>query len=63
LCRNLAFYFLAWNIADFKVDILWRNDNGSVETWEMNGALVLAANLTNPYPVVNTSRKISAPIL
>jgi FG-GAP-like repeat len=60
----------SWKIAgtgdfndDGKSDILWRNDNGSVETWEMNGTAVIAANLVTPNPVVDNSWKIAAPIL
>jgi FG-GAP-like repeat/FG-GAP repeat len=48
---------------DGKSDILWRNDNGSVETWLMNGSTVTAANLVTPNPVVDNSWKIAAPIL
>jgi serralysin len=48
---------------DGKADILWRNDNGTTNIWEMNGANVLAANSVNPYPVVDNSWKIAAPIL
>jgi FG-GAP-like repeat len=48
---------------DGKADILWRNDNGSVETWLMNGSTVTAANLVSPNPVVDNSWKIAAPIL
>jgi FG-GAP-like repeat len=47
---------------DGKSDILWRNDNGSVETWLMNGAMVTAASLTS-VPFVDSSWKIAAPIL
>jgi hypothetical protein len=50
-------------VGDGKVDILWRNDNGSVESWQMNGATVTAASLVNPALVVNNSWKIAAPIL
>jgi FG-GAP-like repeat len=60
----------SWKIAgtgdfdgDRKTDILWRNDNGSVETWLMNGSTVTAANLVTPNPVVDNSWKIAAPIL
>jgi ELWxxDGT repeat protein len=49
--------------ADGKSDILWRNDNGAVETWLMNGATVTAANLVTPNPVVDNTWKIAAPIL
>jgi FG-GAP-like repeat/Cysteine-rich secretory protein family len=48
---------------DGKADILWRNDNGSVETWLMNGSTVTAANLVSPNPVVDNTWKIAAPIL
>jgi FG-GAP-like repeat len=48
---------------DGKADILWRNDNGSVETWLMNGSTVTAANLVTPNPVVDNTWKIAAPIL
>jgi RTX calcium-binding nonapeptide repeat (4 copies)/FG-GAP-like repeat len=48
---------------DGKSDILWRNDNGSVETWLMNGSTVTAANLVSPNPVVDNTWKIAAPIL
>jgi FG-GAP repeat len=48
---------------DGKSDILWRNDNGAVETWLMNGSTVTAANLVTPNPVVDNSWKIAAPIL
>jgi FG-GAP-like repeat len=60
----------SWKIAgtsdfngDGKSDILWRNDNGSVETWLMNGSTVTAANLVSPNPVVDNTWKIAAPIL
>jgi FG-GAP-like repeat/Cysteine-rich secretory protein family len=60
----------SWKIAgtsdfngDGKADILWRNDNGSVETWLMNGSTVTAANLVSPNPVVDNTWKIAAPIL
>jgi FG-GAP-like repeat len=60
----------SWKIAgtsdfngDGKADILWRNDNGSVETWLMNGSTVTAANLVSPNPVVDNSWKVAAPIL
>jgi large repetitive protein len=32
---------------DRKSDILWRNDNGSIALWQMNGSTVAAANLTS----------------
>jgi Ca2+-binding RTX toxin-like protein len=48
---------------DGKSDILWRNDNSSVETWLMNGSTVTAANLVSPNPVVDNTWKIAAPIL
>jgi Domain of unknown function (DUF4347)/FG-GAP-like repeat len=48
---------------DGKSDILWRNDNGSTNIWEMNGSTVTAANLVSPNPVVDNSWKIAAPIL
>jgi FG-GAP-like repeat len=48
---------------DGKADILWRNDNGSVETWLMNGSTVTTANLVSPNSVVDNSWKIAAPIL
>jgi hypothetical protein len=47
---------------DGKSDILWLNDNGSVETWLMNGATMTAASLTSVSSVDN-SWKIAAPIL
>jgi FG-GAP-like repeat len=60
----------SWKIAgtsdfngDGKSDILWRNDNGSVETWLMNGSTVTAASLVSPNPVVDNTWKIAAPIL
>jgi FG-GAP-like repeat len=60
----------SWKIAgtgdfdgDRKTDILWRNDNGSVETWLMNGSTVTAANLVTPNSVVDNTWKIAAPIL
>jgi hypothetical protein len=46
---------------DKKADILWRNDNGSTNIWQMNGVSVLAANPTNI--IVDNSWKIVAPIL
>ncbi len=59
----------SWKIAgtgdfngDSKSDILWRNDNGSTNVWEMNGLNVLANNPTNPYPVTDNTWKIAAPI-
>ena len=48
---------------DNKSDILWRNDNGSTNIWEMNGLNVIANNPTNPYPVTDNTWKIAAPIL
>jgi FG-GAP-like repeat len=48
---------------DGKSDILWRNTDGSVETWLMNGSTVTAANLVSPNPVVDNTWKIAAPIL
>jgi FG-GAP-like repeat len=32
---------------DYKSDILWRNDNGSIAIWQMNGSSVTASNLTS----------------
>jgi hypothetical protein len=50
-------------IADFngdgKSDILWRNDNGQVAVWTMNGATALSQNLTSLYPSVDNSWKIT----
>ena len=48
---------------DGKADILWRNTNGSNSVWEMNGANVTTASLTNPYPIIDNTWKIAAPIL
>jgi hypothetical protein len=48
---------------DGKSDILWRNTDGSVETWLMNGSTVTAANLVTPNSIVDSSWKIAAPIL
>jgi RTX calcium-binding nonapeptide repeat (4 copies)/FG-GAP-like repeat len=47
---------------DGKSDILWRNDNGSTNIWQMNGATVTAASLTS-VPSVDSSWKIAAPLL
>ena len=49
---------------DGKADILWRNTDGSVAVWEMNGNSVLNASLTSaPYSIVSADWKIAAPIL
>ena len=32
---------------DGKADILWRNDNGSIAEWQMNGSSILAADSTS----------------
>jgi Domain of unknown function (DUF4347)/FG-GAP-like repeat len=60
----------SWKIAgtsdfngDGKADILWRNTDGSVETWLMNGSTVTAANLVSPNSIVDSSWNIAAPIL
>jgi uncharacterized protein YkwD len=60
----------SWKIAgtgdfngDNKADILWRNDNGSVSIWEMNGSIVTAANLVSPNSIVDNTWKIAAPII
>jgi hypothetical protein len=60
----------AWKIAgtgdfngDGTSDILWRHDNGAVETWQMNNNTIASAGLVNPIPFVETSWKISAPVL
>jgi FG-GAP-like repeat/FG-GAP repeat len=50
-------------IADFngdgKSDILWRNDNGQVAVWTMDGATALSKDLTNPNSSVDNSWKIT----
>jgi hypothetical protein len=47
---------------DGKSDILWRNDLGSVATWQMNGRSVILASLTS-ISYADSSWKIAAPIL
>ena len=32
---------------DGKADILWRNDDGRVDLWQMNGATIFSSNLTS----------------
>jgi FG-GAP-like repeat len=32
---------------DYKSDILWRNDNGSIAIWQMNGSSVTSSSLTS----------------
>ncbi len=56
----------SWKIAgtgdfngDSKADILWRNDDGSVNIWLMNGANVLATGPVPQAPIVDNSWKIS----
>jgi FG-GAP-like repeat len=44
---------------DSKSDILWRNDNGNVARWNMNGNNVLSTSLTS-IPSVDPSWKISS---
>ena len=44
---------------DSKSDLLWRNDDGSVNIWLMDGAYVLSAGLVTPYSVVDNNWKIS----
>ena len=60
----------SWKIADTgdfngdgKTDLLWRNDNGSIETWQMNGATVLNASLLSPSPIVSNDWQITGSIL
>jgi Tol biopolymer transport system component len=48
--------------SDGKADILWRNDNGSVAIWQMDGSMVTSTSLTST-PLVDNSWKIAAPIL
>ena len=47
---------------DGKADILWRNTDGGVATWQMDGANVLSAGLTS-IPTADPAWKIAAPIL
>jgi serralysin len=54
-----------WKIAgtadfngDGKSDILWRNDNGSVALWQMNGATMVSSSATST-PSVDNSWKIT----
>jgi Domain of unknown function (DUF4347)/FG-GAP-like repeat len=50
-------------IADFngdgKSDILWRNDNGQVAVWTMDGATALSKDLISPNSIVDNSWKIT----
>ena len=41
---------------DYKSDILWRNDNGSIALWTMNGATVKSSSLTS-VPALDNSWK------
>jgi FG-GAP-like repeat len=43
---------------DGKSDILWRNDNGSIALWTMNGATVTASSLTS-VPSIDPSWKVA----
>ena len=47
---------------DGNADILWRNDNGGVAEWQMNGSTVLSAGSTS-LPFADPSWKVTAPIL
>jgi hypothetical protein len=39
---------------DKKSDILWRNDNGTVAVWQMNGATVASSSLTSTSTLVSS---------
>jgi Domain of unknown function (DUF4347)/FG-GAP-like repeat len=45
---------------DGKADILWRNVNGSVSLWRMNGANVLSTNFLTPYSSANNNWQIAS---
>jgi hypothetical protein len=59
-----------WKIAgtgdfngDKNADLLWRNDNGGVGAWQMNGANVIAAGGLTGNPTVSSGWQIAAPIV
>jgi hypothetical protein len=45
---------------DSKADILWRDVNGSVSLWRMNGANVLSTNFLTPYSSANNNWQIAS---